>query len=73
MTIDKCQMIMGRYLTIMLAIKNLLTPRRGAQLLVILLCASGLKLYYSTASPNDLRWILAPTTFLNRTASPPVG
>lgn len=50
--------------TIMLSIKNLLTPRRGAQLLVILLCALGLKLYYSTASPNDLRWILAPTTVL---------
>ncbi|HKY27445.1 MAG TPA: exosortase K [Pyrinomonadaceae bacterium] len=50
--------------TIMLSIKNLLTPRRGTQLLVILLCALGLKLYYSTASPNDLRWILAPTTVL---------
>lgn len=48
----------------MIPIKYLLTPRRGAQLLVILLCALGLKLYYSTASPNDLRWILAPTTFM---------
>ena len=49
---------------IMFDLKTLLTPRRGAQLLVILLCALGLKLYYSTASPNDLRWILAPTTFM---------
>jgi exosortase K len=37
--------------------------RRNAQLLVVLLCAFALKLYYSTASPNLLRWILAPTTF----------
>jgi hypothetical protein len=38
--------------------------KRGAQLAVILLCALALKLYYSTASPDQLRWILAPTTFL---------
>jgi exosortase K len=36
--------------------------RRNAQLFVVLLCAFALKLYYSTASPNLLRWILAPTT-----------
>ena len=48
----------------MLTIKQILTPKRGAQLLVILVCALGLKLYYSSASPNDLSWILAPTTFL---------
>jgi exosortase K len=33
-----------------------------AQLVVVLLCAFTLKLYYSTASANQLRWILAPTT-----------
>jgi exosortase K len=37
---------------------------RLAQLITILLCALTLKQLYSTASPNDLRWILAPTTFL---------
>jgi exosortase K len=37
---------------------------RVAQLFVVLLCALTLKLYYSTASANQLRWILAPTTFL---------
>ena len=37
---------------------------RSAQLFVVLLCAATLKLYYSTASPNQLRWILAPTTIL---------
>jgi exosortase K len=37
---------------------------RSAQLVVVLLCAATLKLYYSTASANDLRWILAPTTVL---------
>jgi exosortase K len=36
----------------------------SAQLFVVLLCALGLKYFYSTASPNQLRWILAPTTFL---------
>ena len=37
---------------------------RSAQLVVVLLCALTLKLCYSTASPNQLRWILAPTTTL---------
>jgi exosortase K len=37
---------------------------RTLQLVVVLLCALALKLCYSTASPNELRWILAPTTFL---------
>src|SRR6185295_15679806 len=36
----------------------------SAQLVVVVLCALALKLYYSTATPNELRWILAPTTFL---------
>jgi exosortase K len=40
------------------------TLRRAAQLTVVLLCALTLKLYYSSASPNQLRWILAPTTKL---------
>jgi hypothetical protein len=35
-----------------------------AQLLVVLLCALTLKLSYSTSTPNQLRWILAPTTLL---------
>lgn len=33
-----------------------------AQLIVVLLLAAALKLYYSTAGVNDLLWILAPTT-----------
>lgn len=37
---------------------------RAAQLVAVLSCAVGLKAYYSTASVNQLRWILAPTTFL---------
>jgi exosortase K len=37
---------------------------RIAQLAVVLFCALTLKLYYSTATPNQLRWILAPTTIL---------
>jgi exosortase K len=36
----------------------------SAQLLLLGLCALGLKLYYSTASADELRWILAPTTAL---------
>jgi exosortase K len=36
----------------------------SAQLAVLLLCALALKVHYSIASPNDLRWILAPTTVL---------
>jgi len=34
----------------------------SAQLLLVALCALGLKLHYSTATPDQLRWILAPTT-----------
>jgi len=41
----------------------------SAQLMVVLLCALGLKLFYSTASPDNLRWILAPTTWLVEFAS----
>ncbi len=37
---------------------------RIAQLVAVLLCAVGLKAFYSTASVNQLRWILAPTTWL---------
>ena len=33
-----------------------------AQCVVVLVCAFALKRYYSTASANQLRWILAPTT-----------
>jgi len=40
------------------------TRRHIAQLLAILAVAFGLKYFYSTSSVNDLRWILAPTTFL---------
>ena len=36
----------------------------SAQLTTVVLCALGLKFYYSTATPNELRWILAPTTTL---------
>jgi len=36
----------------------------SAQLLVVMLCALALKLYYSTATPDELRWILAPTSAL---------
>src|SRR5215216_5115587 len=36
----------------------------SAQLLVVLLCALALKFYYSTATADELRWILAPTTVL---------
>lgn len=38
------------------------TWERKAQLAVVLLSAFTLKLYYSAASVNELRWILAPTT-----------
>src|ERR1041385_5141430 len=36
----------------------------GAQLAIVMLCAFALKQYYSTATANELRWILAPTTLL---------
>ncbi len=36
----------------------------GAQLALVLLCALALKKYYSTATANQLRWILAPTTLI---------
>jgi exosortase K len=36
----------------------------SAQLLLVVLCALALKFYYSTATPDDLLWILAPTTAL---------
>ncbi len=36
----------------------------SAQLFAVLLCALGLKYFYSTATPDQLRWILAPTTLL---------
>jgi exosortase K len=40
------------------------TWNRIAQCVVVLVGAYSLKLYYSTASANQLRWILAPTTVL---------
>ncbi len=40
------------------------TLTRIIQFSTILLIAVGLKLYYSTASVNGLRWVLAPTAFL---------
>ena len=36
----------------------------SAQLVLMVLCALALKFYYSTATPDDLLWILAPTTKL---------
>lgn len=36
----------------------------GSQLAMVMLCALALKQYYSTATANELRWILAPTTFI---------
>ena len=36
----------------------------SAQLAAVLLCALALKLYYSTATANELLWILGPTTRL---------
>ncbi len=36
----------------------------SAQLAVVVLCALALKVYYSTATPDELRWILAPTAAL---------
>jgi len=36
----------------------------SAQLFVVSLCALALKVFYSNASPDQLRWILAPTTWL---------
>ncbi|HEV8367267.1 MAG TPA: exosortase K [Pyrinomonadaceae bacterium] len=36
----------------------------SAQLFLVFLCALGLKYFYSTASPDELRWILGPTTWL---------
>ena len=36
----------------------------SAQLAAVLLCALALKLYYSTATADELLWILAPTTRL---------
>jgi exosortase K len=38
------------------------TSKRTAQLVVVLLSAVVVKLYYSTTGVNQLRWILAPTT-----------
>jgi exosortase K len=36
----------------------------SAQVFIVLLCALGLKAYYSSASPENLRWILGPVTWL---------
>ena len=39
-----------------------ITGKWIAQCVVVLVCAFALKLHYSSASANELRWILAPTT-----------
>jgi exosortase K len=44
-----------------------LKPTTIFQLGFVLLIALALKFHYSTASVNELRWILAPTTFLVET------
>ena len=44
--------------------KQKFTWNQLAQWVVVLLSALALKLYYSSASANQLRWILAPTTVL---------
>lgn len=44
--------------------KDQIFSKRNAQLIVVLVSAAAVKFYYSTASVNQLRWILAPTTFL---------
>ena len=36
----------------------------SAQLVVVGLCALALKVHYSLASPDQLRWVLSPTTWL---------
>jgi len=41
-----------------------LKAKWSAQLFLVFLCALGLKYFYSTASPDELRWILGPTTWL---------
>jgi exosortase K len=45
---------------------NAMNPRTkwGAQLIAVLLCALALKYFYSTAGPDQLRWILGPVTWL---------
>ncbi len=45
-------------------VKGIKNYRLCAQLVAVLLCGIALKYFYSTASVNELRWILAPTTFL---------
>ena len=42
--------------------KKRLSWKSIAQCVAVLVCAFALKQYYSTASPGQLRWILAPTT-----------
>lgn len=37
------------------------TTKRIAQMAAVVLCAAALKLHYSTAGADELRWILAPT------------
>jgi len=44
--------------------KRKFTWTRIAQCIVVLVCALALKLHYSTASADQLRWILTPTTAL---------
>ena len=44
--------------------KRNVKSKAAAQLVVVVGAAALIKLYYSTASVNELRWILAPTTAL---------
>ena len=44
--------------------KRKVKSKAASQLVVIVGAAALIKLYYSTASVNELRWILAPTTAL---------
>jgi exosortase K len=46
-----------------------LTRRQFAQAAAVLSCAFALKLHYATASADQLRWILAPTTALVEAAT----
>lgn len=55
---------LGSYRPLALPERKLWFNRRLAQLVTVLVAAVALKYFYSTASVNELRWILAPTTRL---------
>jgi exosortase K len=50
--------------TLSFRLRQTVLCRRNAQISIVLLCAGLLKAFYSAASVDDLRWILAPTTLL---------